>query len=75
MNGKLRMPLTYTPTSNPPESTVYIWIDENGKMKSMDNSGEVTDYLINGELRTKSPNGTVWALKVDDSGNFTTEAV
>ena len=44
MNGKLRMPLTYTPTSNPPESTVYIWIDENGKMKSMDNTGTITDY-------------------------------
>jgi len=31
--------------------------------------------LVNGELRTKSPNGSIWALKVDDSGNFTTEAV
>ena len=44
MNGKLRMPLTYTPTSNPPESTVYIWIDENGTMKSMDSTGTITDY-------------------------------
>ena len=38
------MPLTYTPTSTPPESTVYIWIDENGTLKSMDNSGTITDY-------------------------------
>ena len=31
--------------------------------------------LINGELRTKSPNGTTWAIKVDDNGNLSTEEV
>ena len=31
--------------------------------------------LINGELRTKSPNGTTWAIKVDDNGNLSTQEV
>ena len=31
--------------------------------------------LVNGNLRIKSPNGNQWAIKVDDSGNLSTEAV
>jgi len=31
--------------------------------------------LINGELRTKSPNGTIWAIKVDDNGSLSTQEV
>ena len=31
--------------------------------------------LVNGELRTKSPNGTIWAIKVDDNGSLSTQEV
>ena len=31
--------------------------------------------LVNGNLRLKSPNGNQWTIKVDDSGNLSTEAV